>query len=207
MAKGISGFRLDKGWNKYAKATNAAKFKREFAKQRKIAFDKIAKTAVREAVNGATGFARNADLTLALKGNKAPMQDSDRFLRKSVSTVNASRDTVFVGIPRSNKKAFGIGSAIHEPTAIKVTDKMRMMFFALAAVSRKEASPSILRGRARALYRRHKRPWYPLAASTKVIRIKGRPFMAKAFESDILKKDALHEMQRATNQVFRNLIR
>ena len=196
-------FRPDKGWEQFGNATNVQKFKRVFQRRRKRALDSVAQTIAQLAID-AGGFDANAPLTTQIKGGSTPLKDKGNLVRTAITTRNVSADSTFVGVLQSSPK-FAQYMAVHNGATLKVTDKMRSMFQALAQVSSGEMQSSQLTGRARELYERSSGPWYPLATSTTAINIKARPFMERAFGSSQAKHAAVEKMLAAVDQTFREL--
>ena len=159
----------------------------------------------------------NADLTAAIKRSTKPLVDRGD-LWKAVTIQVVDWKTGFAGLLRTARTSTGeelvnLGVILHEGTSIRVTDRMRRMFRALAratnptppkhvktragrrlyrGMASDAAANKYLRGRARELYDRNPDVrWKPLAASTTVIRIPGRPFLRDALEDQGLRAEIL----------------
>ncbi len=198
-------FKMDKGWKRYEKAHEVRRFQRLLQKHKKRAFDEIARTIVREVVQASGNFKPNAPLTLLLKSGQKPLVDTKTRLFKAVSTKTISKNKLFIGFSK-NSSFYARAKLIHDGGTIRVTQKMRNMFYALWLVSKGRMDPSQLSGRAAELWRLNQE-WYPLNESTKAIRIPGRPFMEEVFKDPKVIKKARTEFIRAINRTLKELVR
>lgn len=196
---------MDKGWKKYERAHEVRRFQRKLQKHKKRAFDEIARTIVREVVHASGSFTPNAPLTLLLKNGQKPLVDTGKKLFKAVSTKTISKDKLFIGFSK-NSKFYPRAKLIHDGGTIRVTQKMRNMFYALWLVSKGRMDSSQLSGRAAELWRMNQE-WYPLNETTKAIRIPGRPFMEEVFKDPKVIRKARAEFIRAINQTLRELVK
>jgi hypothetical protein len=200
---GTLSLRLDKGWERYNSAVDVRNFKRAFARERRKALNAVAQTIVAEGIAKGS-FEPNAALTAAIKGHSTSLLDRKKFLTKAIGTKIIDEVSVFVGV-RKNHKNYRIAVGLHEGMTIPVTDAMRHMFLALAAVSSGRAPASTLTGRAKQLYRRKKKGWLPLSPSTKSIKIRGRPFIDAAFASPKARAAALRQFGDAVDATIRTI--
>jgi len=196
-------FKLDKGWKRMAKAVDKKKFqarvRQHVALETRRNGQRGAK-AIRQSIKRGD-FAANAALTKAIKGSSKPLVDnSDLF--KAVTFKVGSWDEAFVGVLRTDD-SFNIAEMLHEGGEIKVTAKMRGLFYVLWLVSQ-GADPSILSGRARELWERMPRDWKPLKASTTVIRIPKRPFITNIFNDPAFIKVVHEGWEKAVKRAFRD---
>lgn len=198
--KGRWTFQMGKGWREYMSATEAKAFRRKFARHRRKALNLVASDILDLAIQSGS-FAKNADLTVSIKGGSTPLRDRGQLLAKSLKTVMVNQYSIFVGVPESSKN-YRIARALHDGATIPVTARMRQMFFALWAVSAGRAPASMLTGRAAELYKRKSSGWYPLASSTKVIRIPGRPYMKEAFDGPRAKATAIQMFSQAVDRTI-----
>ena len=196
----------NKGWKQYEKAMNSKTFMRRLQRHKKKAFDRIAREIIRGALKtGSFSFKKNAPLTLLLKSGSQPLVDTGSKLSAVVETRTLSKDKLFIGITTANK-FYARAKIIHEGGTIKVTQKMRNMFFFLWLVSKGDMSPSQLSGRAAELYALNQE-WYPLKASTRAIKIPGRPFMEEIFKDKVILEKARREFIKAINDTIREQVR
>lgn len=152
--------------------------------------------AIRKRIQ-ADKYAENAELTEAIKGSGKPLVDfGDLFQAMAMHQPDAK--TVFVGILKTDD-AFNIGVALHEGKVIKVTDKMRGLFFVLWLASVGGIDPAELKGRAQELFRRYKH-WKPLDEETTEIRIPARRFIGEAFEAGGLKRKIVVNWKNAVRE-------
>lgn len=200
-------FKMDKGWKEYADAVEVKRFRRKLNREKKKAFDAIARDIIAKVIEGNNNFAPNAPLTLLLKQGNTPLKagGKNRGLFKSISTKTMGPNKLFVGFTKSNK-FYSRAKLLHDGGAIKVTHKMRMMFFALWMVSAGHMEPSKLTGRARELWKLNQE-WYPLNEGTKAIKIPGRPFIEEAFKDPEVIKKARAAFIIAINRTIRAVAR
>jgi hypothetical protein len=156
-----------------------------------------------EIANGS--YEPNRPLTVALKGGKNEPLKGDRPgapLFKSITSKIINDFTVFIGILQTSKK-YNIALTIHEGVAVKVTEKMRGLFYILWL---KEQRPSIeLTGRAKELWDKMPGGWLPLKASTTAIDIPSRPFIKNAWNKGGLQKLAVKFWDSALKAAFKEM--
>jgi len=197
-------FTMDKGWKKYGDAHEIRKFQRKLQRHRKRAFDAIARSIVKEVINNSSSFKSNAPLTLLLKSGSRPLSDTGRNLFKAIGTQVLSKDKLFVGLLRTNK-FYAQAKLIHDGGTIAVTEKMRNMFYILWLVSKGDMDPSKLTGRAAELWGMNQ-TWYPLAETTKAIKIPSRPFMEEVFRNKKVIEMARLEFRKAVNKTLKDMV-
>lgn len=148
----------------------------------------------------AGGFTKNADLTMAIKGSAKPLVDSgDLFGALTRRLIDDN--TAFVGLLRTSD-AFNIGVTLHEGTTIKVTDKMRGLFFILWLASKGRVSPGSLDGRAKELFDRYK-DWKPLNRSTTRIRVPARRFIDETFAKKGIQRQVVKRWADAVSRTWK----
>ncbi len=148
----------------------------------------IAEGKVKEAINkgkvkssgsGKKSGARNADLTILLKGSDRPLVDSGQLVKSIASDVRRW-DLVLIGVLRNrvvtDKRGQKVGvkviaRALHDGATFKVTDKMRRLFFWLAFGN--DDTKGVVK---------------PLSPKTKTIVVPPRPFMAAALTNRLIKR-------------------
>lgn len=177
-----TGFKLTTGWPEMTLLLSSRLFskrlQRELLKAAALAGMAGAK-AGRKAIQSGK-FAKNAALTVALKGSDAPLKGTAAGGLFQAITYKVVRwDQVFVGVLRTDGK-YNIAETVHNGKAIKVTAKMRDLFRVLWLASAGKLDASKLDGRAAELFDKFK-DWRPLRAGTNVINIPARPFMQVAF--------------------------
>jgi len=149
---------------------------------------------------------RNAELTKAIKGGNKPIvgtAGADMFNAITYSVI--AWDKAFVGLLRTDKN-YNVGKAVHNGVTIKVTKKMRTMFWYLWQVSIGSMSSKQLTGRAKAIWEMSKtKKFYPLKASTKAIVIPKRPFIRYAMQEPSLKKIAEANWLKSIGDGFKEL--
>lgn len=133
-------------------------------------------------------FDENALLTREIKGSSKPLVDKGD-LWQAITHTMVDEFRVFVGLNRTErgggkrgkKDTYNIGITLHEGVTVKVTDKMRALFFYLWLASvdpgRYERK---LKGRAKELWERKKGGWRKLEKG--FVRIPGRPFIKAVFD-------------------------
>lgn len=126
-------------------------------------------------------YAKNADLTIALKKSSRPLVNT-ATLFKAITSQRISDFEVFVGVMRTDK-SYNIAETLHGSIGteysklIPVTSKMRMMFFLLYKASIDPKFIDKLEGRAKELWALKSGGWSPLSRDTTEIKIPSRPFM------------------------------
>lgn len=199
-------FQMDKGWDKYGNATDVRRFKRVLNRHKKKAFDAIARDMINDIIRGSNNFAPNAPLTLLLKrGNKPLVGGGKSGIQKSITTKSISQNELFIGFSK-NSKFYPKAKLIHDGGSIKVTHKMRMLFWALFLVSKGEKAPSSLSKRGKELWKLNQE-WFPLNNNTNVIKIPGRPFIEEVFKDKRVVEKARKRFIKAINRTLRDLAR
>lgn len=145
-------------------------------------------------------FKSNAALTTFIKGSAKPLVD-DSDLYQAITSVSAPEaggiDEVFIGIKRSDHKNFNIALAVHEGYTLKVTPKMRGLFFFLWKASEDPKVASKLTGRAKQLFDRRPGGWKPLGKETTAITTPARRFVEVTFNDAALEKQVRDNWERA----------
>lgn len=203
--KGIE-FKLDKGWARWEKAVDPVAMKKAMDNHvpRATALNAhIAQKYVRDAIKSGM-YAPNAALTMAIKGSSKPLVDQGSGLFQAVNVEQIDDYNYFIGVLRGDK-SYNIAMAVHEGVKIGVSDKMRGLFYVLWRASQGTLPPSELTGRAAELWRRMPGGWKPLKASTSVIIIPARPFMAKAFADPGLHAMVQRNWHQALEASFKEL--
>lgn len=180
MASREGGFRIDRGWERFKRSTDARLFQRKFQRHRKAALDLVSREIISQAIKLGS-FERNAALTQMIKGSDSPLEDSGKQLVRAFRTRFYGNE-LFVGIPMTDP-FYMQAKSVHDGVTLKVTDKMRQMFIMLWLASNNELGSDQLTGRAAELFERQPKGWLPLRDSTQVIKIPARPFMTEAFSS------------------------
>lgn len=160
---------------------------------------KLAVAKVRQVIRSGVP-PRNAALTQAIKGGDKPLVDSSELFN-SVAAQVVDDFTVFVGVSRTNG-AYNIAAIVHEGATIRVTPKMRALFFALWQVSIGNMSATKLSARGKELYAKST-DWKPLRQSTTVIRIPARKFVEIALSDPTLIAKAKANWTRGLNAAFK----
>lgn len=166
---------------------------------------KLAEAIVRQTIRAGVP-PPNAALTVAIKGSNKPLVDHGTGIFQAVTSKAMSATEVFVGVLRTSE-AFNIAATIHNGATIRVTDKMRGMFYVLWLASQGSIKPGDLEGRAAELFERMPTGWKPLKASTTHIVIPERPFMRIAFRNPRLLRQARANWRQAVNTAMRELAR
>jgi len=150
------------------------------------------------------GYAPNKPLTIALKGSTKPLVGRTAQLWQAITHQKIDKVTVFVGVLKTNG-IYNIAVAVHEGVAIKVTERMRGLFFVLWQVSEGRMPISDLRGRAKELWDQMPGGWKPLLASTTAITIPSRPFIKQAFADKELRNKAKTNWQQAMRAAHKEI--
>lgn len=149
---------------------------------------------------------KNKALTESLKGDNKPIvgtAGADMF--NAITYSVPSWNTAFIGLLRTDKN-YNVGKAVHNGVTIKVTKKMRAMFWYLWQVSIGLMSSKKLSGRAKAIWEMSKtKKFYPLKSSTKAIVIPKRPFIKYAMQEPNLKKIAEANWLKSIGDGFKEL--
>lgn len=160
---------------------------------------KLAEARVRAGIRSGIG-PRNADLTQAIKGADKALVDSSELFNSIASEV-VDQFSVFVGVNRTNGM-YNIAAIVHEGATVKVTQKMRSLFYALWQVSIGNMSKDKLSARGQELYARNTE-WKPLRQTTTVIKIPGRKFIELALQDPALVAKARGNWEAALSDSFR----
>ena len=185
-------------WVGFKKAMDPRRLTPELQRSMKLATmrnGKYAERAVRKLLQEGIR-PPNADLTIAIKGSAKPLVDTGFGIFQAITSVVVSDTEVFVGILRKDS-SYDIGVALHDGVTIKVTDKMRWMFWALWQASMGKRDPNTLTGRAAELWSRRPGIWLPLRDSTVAIKIPPRPFLEAAFQDPELKRLVTKSWEKA----------
>lgn len=149
---------------------------------------------------------RNAPLTKAIKGGTKPIvgtAGADMF--NAITYSVPAWDTAFIGLLRTNKN-YNVGKVVHNGAVIKVTKKMRVMFWYLWKTSIGSFAPSLLEGRAKIIWNESKtKKFYPLEDSTKAIVIPKRPFIRYAMKDPSLLRVVRTHWLNAIGNGFKEL--
>jgi len=173
------------------------------ATQQNAAF---AVAAIRKKIQNGKDFERNADLTIALKGEDKPLVGRGTAeLFKSITLKKIDPYEAFVGVLRTDD-GFNVAATVHDGVAIKVTEKMRGMFFYLWLASEGRISPDKLTGRAAELFA-IQQVWFPLSKETTTIVIPSRPFVDVALADPALRRRMEDNWKRSMGFVFRDMKR
>lgn len=158
---------------------------------------------IRQAIKSGM-FHPNAALTIAIKRSSKPLVDTGHGLFQAVNIDKINNYRVFTGVLKTDA-FYNVAVALHEGVQIKVSDKMRGLFYVLWRASQGSIQPSELTGRAAELWARKPGGWLPLAASTQAIVIPARPFLVKAFNDPELRDMVQRNWQAAVAASFREL--
>lgn len=193
MAETISLRMPKKEWRAFEAAIDPKKYGPRLKKHIKRATARnalILQKGVRKEIR--TGVPpTNAALTKALKGGDKPLvgtAGSDLF--NSITHEVTSWDRAIVGVIRRNEDGIDIAQVVHDGVTIGVSQKMRNLFYALAAASRL-GDASHLEGRALELWVMGggtKTEWHPLKPTTLAIVIPPRPYLRYATQEPSTKR-------------------
>lgn len=168
------------GFKGFAEAMTSAKFHANLKKRVSAATTKNALLMVKKVreVMKVSVPPKNAALTSAIKKSKKTLVDKGDLFQ-AITYEQTSWEQAFIGVLKTNAN-YNIAKGLHDGMVIPVTAKMRTMFFylwlaSLEAKGEYEGEPIKLTGRAAELFARYK-DWRPLKATTKAIRIPGRPW-------------------------------
>ena len=155
-------------------------------------------------------FAKNADLTVALKKSSMPLIGSANQLFRAITSKPISDLEVFVGVLKASS-AYNIAETVHgsigQPSSkiIPVTKKMRGMFYLLYKASIDPTVVSDLTGRAKELWDLKPGGWYPLKQSTTSIRIPSRPFMEITFRDPKMIQILKRNWEKGLDDAFKEI--
>jgi hypothetical protein len=173
-------------WKQFQAAIDPKKFAASARRHLKTAMTQTAQYIRGEIRRGirSGGYAPNAELTKLLKGSTKPLVGSTAELWKGVTYQVPSYRMAFVGVLRQSG-AYNVALTVHDGKNIRVSPKMRGMFWLLWKTSIGQFDPGKLRGRTRELWDQLKRRGIikPLDPGTTVIRIPPRPFIRAVFDS------------------------
>jgi hypothetical protein len=178
-------------WHDMKHALNAGRLKEAVRVEIGNATDKAAlfvRGRIRKRIQDGTTYSANAQLTMMLKHTTKPLVGAGADLFNSVTTKKIDWRSAFVGVLRGTSvngvDMVNIGEIVHEGASIKVTDKMRGMFLALAMVGRGQMPASNLQPRAAELAKQlgdNIKQIRPLKLTTRVIIIPPRHFISSVF--------------------------
>ena len=135
-------------------------------------------------IDAGRSLAKNSPVTTAIKGSSRPLVDGGD-LKASITHVLARWDLAFIGVLRTKKVTdqngrvrdlLNVAFVLHEGATIKVTQRMRNYF--------------------RFMSRLYPGKWFPIKASTQVIRIPPRPFL-KFATTKVMEKKYTREWNKA----------
>lgn len=160
---------------------------------------------MRQTIQSGKSLQRNAALTQAIKGDNKPLVDQGALFQQITSKV-VDDFTVLAGVLRTSG-AYNVGLIVHEGATIKVTPKMRGLFFVLWKASEGMLDPGQLEGRAKELFEQMSEGWLPLNANTEVIVIPPRPWIRIAFNNTQMIKQVRDNWKQAMEASFRERAR
>lgn len=201
-------FKKNKNWKKYERAIRPSRIKKLVDQNMRLATmlnGKILEQRIRESITKGQ-YKKNAPLTIAIKGENKPLVgvEPGAQLFQAITSIEVKNDLVFVGVLRTDD-VYNIAKTVHEGTKIKVTDKMRGMFAALARASKDKKFASKLFGRAKELYRYMKTGWKPLKKNTTAIIIPSRPFITRTMDKTP-RKMLQRNWEKALQKAFKESI-
>lgn len=197
--------KLSKDWKKLEKAlSKSGPVVRKHIRRATQFIGKKGEALIRnEITNG--NYEPNRPLTVALKGGRNEPLKGTRAgapLFKSITSKIIDDFTVFIGVLQTNE-GYNIAVTIHEGKTIKVTEKMRNMFYVLWL---KSIKPSVqLTGRAEELWEQMPGGWLPLKKETTSIHITSRPFIKKVWNDGELQKIATIFWNEALSAAFKEI--
>lgn len=143
----------------------------------------------------------NKALTIMIKGSSKPLVGTGEGLFQAVTSKVTKYNHAHVGIFKSDE-SFNIARAIHEGATIKVTKKMRGLFWLLWLVSKGKIPSSSLSGRAADLWNLSPGGWKPILKTTQAILIPPRPFVTQVFRDPKLHAFCQANWHAAIAKVF-----
>jgi hypothetical protein len=166
---------------------------------------KVTERFQRQTIQSSSGLARNAPLTIAIKHSSKPLVHSGELFQ-GLTTQVIDDFTAITGIMRTNEK-YDIAATITNGVKIKVTDRMRGMFFRLWLADQ-AGSPDGLEGRALELWNAAGGAigWKPLSESTSVIVIPPRPWHRLATRAAGYKETIRENWRRAIQMAFHDMV-
>jgi hypothetical protein len=196
-------FKTDRNWKRFRKAIDSKNFSQALDKHVRRALartGKLAEATIRKTIQ--TGMKPpNAPLTEEIKKSEKPLVGIHGQLFQGITSVLVGTRSVFVGVLRTDKN-YNIGLTVHEGKAIRVTERMRTMFWYLWMVSEGRMGPDRLTGRAAELWQQKPGGWYPLRDETKFIIIPARPFIKAAFDDEGLASRVKANWQKAVDDAI-----
>lgn len=136
---------------------------------------KVLEAAQRRIIQEGTNlqsWKKNAALTQMIKKSSKPLVDHGGLFQAITSKV-IDDFTVFAGVLRTDAH-YDIAKLVHEGKKIKITPRMRNMFYMLHKASVGQLDPAKLTGRAAELWARAPGGWLPIAKRTRLIVIPPR---------------------------------
>jgi hypothetical protein len=206
----MAGIRIsldfDRGWKRFARATDPEKFRRQLRSNVSAANAKIGsfgKKLVRKTIKEGK-LAQNKPLTVFIKGSTKPLIDRSD-LWQAITFKQPSWHTVFIGVLQRDEAA-NIAELLHEGGRIRVTENMRAMFRALWMVSEGKMDAGKLKGRAAELWaRRPSAGWLPLSDATDFIEIPARPFIREPLDTNEFKATVKKLWEDAITRTFQQI--
>lgn len=199
-------FKWDRGMQRMRRAVDPARFQEAMNRhvpRATMLNAHLVQKEIRETIRSGL-FHPNAALTIAIKRSSKPLVDTGHGLFQAVNIEQVNDYKVFVGVLKSDD-FYNVAIAIHDGATVKVSEKMRGMFYVLWKASTGQIPPSELTGRAAELWSRKPGGWLPLKQSTTAIIIPARPFMVKAFSNPELRAMVQRNWHAALAASFRDL--
>lgn len=194
-------------WKKFQEALSSAAYARESRRVMRSAIGQAAhyvQKEMRQRISPGRRYEKNAALTLAIKGGKtAPLVDTARGIWQAIAIDIQDWNKAFVGV-KFTSGAHNLAKTLHDGAAIKVTAKMRAMFYYLYL--RSQGRQVSLTGRAAELWERYQGPWSPIGDTTDAIRIPPRPFAREPMEDPAISRAVRDMWQQAMTFVFKRLM-
>lgn len=197
----------ERDWKRYRRMTSSPVMRRLLRreiKQATILNSRAIKREIKREIR--TGkYARNSELTIAIKGSDDPLRDT-RLLVNAISVRSVRWDSSRIGVvDRGERTKSGLtmerlAMILQRGATIPVTPSMRGLFYHLwlASIGRNRHE---LNGRAAELFQRFK-DWKPLSPATKVIVIPPRPFVATALSRHSLKLEIRKNYRNAVQRAW-----
>lgn len=141
-------------------------------------------------------YHKNAPLTVAIKNSRKALIDHGDLVG-SIKVFRISDDSAFVGVHRNEMTKDGsrmadLAQYLHDGDLMRVTPRVRLMFFYLWLVSTGQASEYILTGDAVEIWQRigpRGVVIYPIGPNTEYLLLPRRPFIEEVFEDKALAKE------------------
>ena len=196
-----------RGLKKLERATDPRRFQAVLKKHMRVAAGKNGRAAVaaQHAVIRGTKLAKNHGMTILIKHSRKPLIDTGELYR-GIEFKIIDDWTVFAGVTRTSGK-YDIAKLVHDGKILRVTPKMRGMFFALWLASQGELDPSKLIGRAAELWAEAPGGWKPLGVGTTRLVIPGRPWEKIAMSEPQLVNRIKTNWEEAMDRTFHELAR